>query len=107
NQFISSASTNQPVIVSETEKSGGYYRSATSACFARTASAASLSAASSLSVSGVSTTRRTPVAPSSASTPRYTPEMPYSPSTQAHTGNTAPESSAIAFAMRAAAADGA
>ena len=33
--------------------------------------------------------------------------MPYSPSTQAQTGSTAPESSATARAIRAAAADGA
>jgi hypothetical protein len=51
--------------------------------------------------------RRMPVAPISASTPRYTPEIPYSPSSQAHTGMIAPESSATARAIRAAAADGA
>ncbi len=90
-----------------THGDGSGYSDATSACLARTASAASFSAASSDSVSGVSTTRFTPPAPSSASTPRYTPEMPYSPSTHAHDGMTAPESSATALAMRAAAADGA
>jgi hypothetical protein len=45
-------------------------RLATSACLARTASAAPRSAASSWSVRSLSTTARTPDAPISASTPR-------------------------------------
>ena len=49
---------------------GWVYRLATSACLARTASAAVRRAASSASVRSRSTTRRTPSAPISASTPR-------------------------------------
>src|SRR3712207_9555333 len=51
-------------------RAGSAQRSATSACLARTASAASRNPASSLSDRSPSTTRRTPSRPISASTPR-------------------------------------